>query len=452
MTRTGRGPFNLAAPLAVEAYGGDELEVERSRVRNRSRAIWLLIFGLGLSGCPGDAGPDPRSEAVEPTGEPDPTQPEVKPDFRLTRECRLPTIQDIQEDDVVQWAFRDRLRESFVGKERGNLLEEGGWIYQCQTTAPDGSTAYYLDVTMVRDPEREGPSISMHEQDHLPHMPGRPECRTVGQFHTHLHSGSSQREPSGRDKENLKRRGVPSFIVVPTEEPQGYPIGGGAPVAYERLPPHEPIPYGDWGEPGKGNLSWSCDPAGPARAADAYEEVSLVSCGRWQATIQGQAIGGSLSLSGTDVNVRQDTSSGMWSASLFSPQAYSITENVVGLRGDTYETQSRPVSGHGVGIRISWMTFGDFPGRPKGEQLFEVYFDETTVFHSLIVPNDGGPSPTGSLQVLPTSSSRASGRFESSLLPRSQLLYSDALVRPPELLPEVQANEARLTGTFEACL
>lgn len=30
-------------------------------------------------------------------------------------------------------------------------------------------------------------------------------------------------------------------------------------------------------------------------------------------------------------------------------------------------------------------------------------------------------------------------------------ILHDALLRPPELFPEIRANEARLTGTFEAC-
>lgn len=194
-----------------------------------------------------------------------------------------------------------------------------------------------------------------------------------------------------------------------------------------------------------------------------YKDVSLLGC--WfTATVSGPAVGGSLSLSGADVQLREDPDSGVWSGRLFSPQAYSITENTVYFAGTTrVEIRDRPVSGRGITIQVESM--GDWPGRPKGERLFTVIFHEdvrrsgrsivpagqAAVLHSLIVPNDGGPSPTGTLEITPSSASGISGRFRSRLQPRHQILTYNALVRPREVYPEIKANEAGLTGTFDGC-
>lgn len=223
----------------------------------------MLLCLVALPACNGGDNADPRAEPVEPIEEPDPRQPEVKPDFRVTRDCELPSIQDIATDPVVGWAMRDRLRRSFVGAERAHANEEGAWIYQCKVPAPGGEISYHLDVALVEDGLRHaagGRTIGMIDTKYLPHMPGRPDCRTVGAFHTHLHSGQSMRKPSDADKENHESRGVPSFIVVPDEPfEDAYVPYRRNPVAYSRIPKYEPIPHGDWTEIGKQNLSWTCD-------------------------------------------------------------------------------------------------------------------------------------------------------------------------------------------------
>lgn len=221
----------------------------------RSTASLLLLLLPGVVGCSDGSEPAPTPRADEPEEAP------RKPSFQISSECTLPSRREILDDPVVEWAFEDRFREAVVGDDA--LTEEGAWIYQCRRDGPGGSREYYLDAAMV-DGYRGGGHIDMQEERFGPHMPGRPECRTVGQFHVHPHHGERFSEPSDNDLANARRRGIPSFLLHPTEEP-------GWPVRYQAVPDDPPIPYHDWTEAGRENLSWSCDCEPGARDARASE-------------------------------------------------------------------------------------------------------------------------------------------------------------------------------------
>jgi len=179
--------------------------------------------------------------------------PDKKPPAQETGECRRPSSSDLEADKLVQWAMRDRLRKAVVGTERP-YLEEGAWVYQCQTSDPSGSgSRYHLEVVPVKGGLQSTGQIEMQADVYLPHMPGHSECRTVGQFHVHPESAPSAAKPSGVDEANAAQRGIPSFIVQPLEDVHGYPVG------YDHLPRYHIIRYGDWSKRGVANLSWTCN-------------------------------------------------------------------------------------------------------------------------------------------------------------------------------------------------
>ena len=225
----------------------------------------LAVLLLGLA-SPGAAQPIPTVTTHEPLFT-SPTIPAVggertgpgpKPAAVLTDECEQPFHQDLENDPVVQWAFKKALWDSVGPHSDGYAGKEaGGWIYQCRTYDPtsfealtQGPPQYYLDVEFIPFENREEKRIWMDDATYRPHKPGSEDCRTVGTFHTHPTPGDG---PASRlstaDVDNGETRGVPAFMIQNrTEDLPG--VG---------FPAYNVNRYAGWNQAGVDNFSYRCD-------------------------------------------------------------------------------------------------------------------------------------------------------------------------------------------------
>jgi len=277
-------PSSRCSPLSRFTWRAGRLG-DRAAPMARHIRLAALLAALSLAAC-GNEEPEPSPEAVEPEADSPLLQEDPRPDYRFTTECGLPSPEEILDDPVVQWAIRDRLRESFVVRHLP-FREEGAWIYQCRTQSPaSDEVQYYLDVAPVTEPERHTQlGIRMLAERYFPHMPGRRQCRTVGIFHSHL--TPAQTGPSGADERNYTGREIPSFVVTPTERPPG------TYEPYRQVPGHAIHVYGGWGNAGRSSLSWTCDVGACTFPTDdgALPEISDACGCVWVATVTGSAVG-----------------------------------------------------------------------------------------------------------------------------------------------------------------